>query len=164
MSWNAFRVDGINERENSEVVLIHSVSWNAFRGHPLGTCLNTGFQKAFFNQPILSTTSRRLFLEEFSLTRWYNERWPNRFLPSFLNYCSKVLPWRFYDLNIHQFYRKMRLVWLDCTKIPGCGAEDWKAFGTILRFWWLWALFVGFGFVGRFCVADEVSTGATPRS
>ena len=50
-------------------VLIHSMSWNAFRGHPLGTRLNTGFQKAFFNQPFLSTTSRRLFLEEFSLTR-----------------------------------------------------------------------------------------------
>ena len=50
----------------------------------------------------------------------------------------------------------MRLVWLDCAKIPGCGAEDWKALGTILRFCWLWALFVGFGFVGRFCVADEV--------
>ena len=41
------------------------MSWNAFRGHPLGTRLNTGFQKAFFNQLVLSTTSRRLFLEEF---------------------------------------------------------------------------------------------------
>ena len=39
-----------------------------FQGRPLGTRLNTGFQKAFFNQPVLSTTSRRLFLEEFSLT------------------------------------------------------------------------------------------------
>ena len=89
-------------------VLIHSMSWNAFRGHPLGTRLNTGFQKAFFNQPVLSTTSRRLFLEEFSLTRWYNERWPNRFLPSFLNYCSKVLPWHFLCLKYTSFMLKNR--------------------------------------------------------
>ena len=77
-------------------------------GHPLGTRLNTGFQKAFFNQPVLSTTSRRLFLEEFSLTRWYNERWPNRFLPSFWNYCSKVLPWHFLYLKYTSFLLKNR--------------------------------------------------------
>ena len=140
-----------SSKDPTLVVLIHSMSWNAFRGHPLGTRLNTGFQKAFFNQPVLSTTSRRLFLEEFSLTRWYNERWPNRFLPSFLNYCSKVLPWHFLCLKYTSFMLKNRKNCPENAEIPTVDGRDC----VNVRFFCCWIVEGLFGNVGEVAPGDD---------
>ena len=112
------------ERKRFKRAAIHSMSWNAFRGHPLGTRLNTGFQKAFFNQPVLSTTSRRLFLEEFFSNSLIQRKMTKQVFAVVFKLLLKGLALAFLCLKYTSFMLKNRK---NCPqirkKIPDCHGQ-----------------------------------------